>query len=111
MSGTNPDAARRRLAEVVDKAPRSRPRSLALALTGRGSLPCSLVQEQIPACVDSELSGGAVAKPLWEHLLTCPSCGELYAEVLEAAWLVQRGDIGPDPDAPPPDLSFLAGPR
>jgi hypothetical protein len=111
------DAARTRLAEALSKAPKApypRLHNLALVLGGEANMgsSCSWVQEQLPAYVDSELVGGAGAghwHPVREHLLACPLCGELYAELLESAWLVQRGDITTAPDVPPPDLRFLEG--
>lgn len=64
----------------------------------------------LPALVDAELAGEAIAKlfpNVKHHLDRCDGCAFEYAELLDVALAAQRGALPqPDPNASP-DLSFL----
>lgn len=75
---------------------------------------CDLWREELPALVDAELMGLSprkVAPELAAHLEFCDECGQLYAEMLEAAWLASKGPLPVDEAIPEPDLSFLPKPK
>ncbi len=71
-----------------------------------------LCRAELPAYVTAEMDGtrATFTSPTREHLLICPSCGDVYAELLDIAILDAQGRL-PPPSPLRPNLSFLETPN
>jgi hypothetical protein len=94
---------------------RKRLRALSDALEDKPSpdLSCVECQACLPAYVEAELNSAELPTrfpAVWQHLLSCDACAELYADLLEVSALEETGGIPVPTRIPQPDLAFLPSP-
>jgi hypothetical protein len=71
---------------------------------------CAQCQDELPDYVEAEMAGEdpvTLYPAVQRHLDLCAECGEIYADLLEVAWLEERGELPAPVQVPGPDLSFL----
>lgn len=83
----------------------------ALADQEEQGFSCQACDESLPVFVDDEVAGLDVARKypdVKHHLDMCPRCVAAYVQLLQLAWLMDRGQLTIDPAATPLRLDFLA---